>query len=118
MRHEDLEVWRKAYAFALDVYKVTRSFPQEETYGFTSQLRRAALSIPLNIAEGSVRSSNKDFLHFLNIAEGSLAECSTLIKMAADLSYIAVEKNEDLLNQLRSIQHMLNAFESSIRRKK
>ena len=113
-----MEVWKKGYAFALGVYKATNSFPREETYGLTSQLRRAALSIPLNVAEGSTRSSNKDFLHFLNIAEGSLAECFTLVKMACDLGYLAVERREDLISQIRTIQHMLNAFEASISRKK
>ncbi|HAF95774.1 MAG: hypothetical protein A2X34_04305 [Elusimicrobia bacterium GWC2_51_8] len=117
MRHEDLEIWKKGYVFALSIYKVTNGFPREETYGLTSQLRRAALSIPLNIAEGSVRSSTKDFLHFLNIAEGSLAESYTLIKMACDLGYLSAEKREDLLNQVRVLHHMLNAFEASIRRK-
>ena len=118
MRHEDLEIWKKGYAFALDVYKASNRFPREETYGATSQLRRAALSVPLNIAEGSVRRGDKDFLHFLNIAEGSLAECSTLIKMTYDLGYLSAEKSEELLTQLRALYHMLNAFEASIRRKK
>ncbi len=117
MRHENLEVWKKAYSFALSVYKATNTFPREEVYGLTSQLRRAALSIPLNIAEGSTRNSSKDFLHFLNIAEGSLAECSTLIKIAGDLGYLTVEKSKDLLGPVISIHHMLNAFEASIRRK-
>ena len=118
MRHEDLEVWKKAYSLTLGVYKATKAFPREETYGFTSQLRRAALSIPLNIAEGSVRSTNKDFLHFLNIADGSLAECATLVKMACDLDYLSSEKRAEFISQINSIHNMLNAFESSIRRQK
>jgi four helix bundle protein len=118
MRHEDLEVWKRGYSFALAVYKATKGFPREEVYGLTSQLRRAALSIPLNIAEGSARNTSKDFLHFLNIADGSLAESLTLIRMAADLQYLPAPEGESLLAELKSIHRMLNAFEKAIRCKK
>lgn len=118
MRHEDLEIWQKGYAFALDIYRTTKSFPREEIYGITSQVRRAALSISLNIAEGAERNTDKDFLHFLNIADGSLAECATLIKMACDLGYLAAEKHEELVAQIRAISRMLNAFEAAVRRRK
>ncbi|MBI4801780.1 MAG: four helix bundle protein [Elusimicrobia bacterium] len=117
MRHDDLEVWKRGYAFALTVYKVTKDFPREEIYGITSQLRRAALSIPLNIAEGSARSTNKDFLHFLCIAEGSIAECSTLLKISSDLTYLPAASVEALLAELMSIHRMTAGLAKAIRGK-
>ncbi|MCF8383901.1 MAG: four helix bundle protein [Chlorobium sp.] len=90
----DLIAWQHAHAFVLDVYRVTRSFPKEEIYGLTSQFRRAAVSIPANIAEGFVKNSNADKVRFFNIAQGSLEECRYYSLLAADLCYFSSDRNE------------------------
>src|SRR5215470_7007719 len=87
-RFTDLRVWQKGHAFVLQVYRLTKNFPAEERYGLTSQLRRAALSVPTNIAEGSKRQTNAEYARFLNIAEGSLAESEYLLMVSRDLGYV------------------------------
>ncbi len=89
MNHKNLDVWNAATELALQVYQMTKSFPKEEIYSLTSQLRRAAVSVPSNIAEGSARNSDKEFLQFLYIALGSLAELETQIIIAERLAYIS-----------------------------
>jgi four helix bundle protein len=84
---EDLMVWRKAHAFVLGVYKMTERFPKYELYGLTSQLRPAAVSIPANIAEGFRRRGRPDKARFMNLAEGSIGECSYYLILARDLGY-------------------------------
>ena len=84
---EDLIVWQKAHAFVLNVYKITRQFPREETYGLTAQLRRAAVSVPANIAEGFKRRGRSDKARMMNIAEGSLEEARYYLRLANDLGY-------------------------------
>jgi four helix bundle protein len=83
----DLLVWQKGHQFVLDVYALTANFPKEEKYGLVSQMRRAAISIPANIAEGFRRRSRADKARFMNIAEGSLAECDYYLVLAEDLGY-------------------------------
>lgn len=80
--HKDLEVWKKSVEFVTDLYKVTQDFPKEEFYGLTSQMRRAAVSIPSNIAEGSARQGNKELVQFLYIALGSAVELDTQLIIA------------------------------------
>jgi len=84
---EDLIVWQKAHAFVLNVYKITRQFPREETYGLTSQIRRAAVSVPANIAEGFKRRGRSDKARLMNVAEGSLEEARYYLRLAHDLGY-------------------------------
>ena len=84
---EDLIVWQKAHAFVLGVYRLSSEFPREEIYGLTSQLRRAAVSIPANIAEGFKRRGRLDKARLLNVAEGSLEEARYYLRLAADLGY-------------------------------
>jgi four helix bundle protein len=84
---EDLIVWQKAHAFVLAVYRVSRGFPREETYGLTSQLRRAAVSVPANIAEGFKRRGKPDKARLMNVAEGSLEEARYYLRLAKDLGY-------------------------------
>ena len=90
--HKDLEVWKLAIKLAGDVYKITEKFPKKETFGMSSQMRRAAVSIGANIAEGAARQSKKEFLQFLSISQGSASELDTLIEIskAADLMDNAV----------------------------
>ncbi len=85
---KDLEVWKKGITLVTDIYVLTKNFPKEEVYGLTNQLRRAAVSIPSNIAEGAARQSNKEFIHFLYIALGSFVELDTQLIIAQNLNYI------------------------------
>jgi four helix bundle protein len=96
----DLEVWQKAHAFVLEVYRITRMFPQEERFGLVSQFRRAAVSIPANIAEGFRRYGVADKARFLNIAEGSLEECRYYCILIQDLEYGNTKRIQDALDVL------------------
>jgi len=86
--HKDLEVWKKSMDLVSNIYKITESFPNKELYGLTNQIRRAAVSVPSNIAEGAARSSKKEFIQFLYIALGSLSELETQIIIANRLEYL------------------------------
>lgn len=87
-RHHDLESWKAAIDLVKQIYKLTSTFPPNENFGLTSQLRRAAVSVPSNIAEGCARSTEREFLHFLGIARGSLSELETQLIIARDLGYV------------------------------
>ena len=106
----DLIVWQKAYNLTLDIYKSTSRFPTDEKYGLTSQLRRATVSIPSNIAEGKGRGSNKDFKRFLMIARGSLEEVRTQLLLSKDLGYLESKIHEDYDARLVEIRKMLNGL--------
>lgn len=99
----------------VSVYQATSLFPQNEQYGLTSQLRRAAVSVPANIAEGAARNGSKEFLHFLGIASGSLSELDTLIDLAHQLAYI--ENTEELNKKVDDVSGLVMGLASSIRRK-
>ena len=92
---EDLVVWQKAHAFVLDIYRLTKAFPREETYGLAAQLRRAAVSVPANIAEGFKKRSRTDKARVMNIAEGSLEETRYYLRLAKDLGYTTDAKLGD-----------------------
>ena len=94
----------------LEVYRLTASFPDGERFGLISQLRRAAVSVPTNIAEGSKRQRSQDYARFLNIAEGSLAEVEYLLLLSRDLSYITPEVNQTLQGEAEEIARMLHAL--------
>ncbi|GIK61623.1 MAG: four helix bundle protein [Ignavibacteriota bacterium] len=102
-----LKVWEKAHAITLKIYKVTEKYPREELYGLTSQIRRACVSIPTNIAEGCVRSSDADFSRFLYIALGSTSELEYLILLSMDLKFINAELHIELNNEINEIKKML-----------
>ena len=93
-----------------EVYALTRKFPKEELYGLTSQMRRCAVSVPSNIAEGSQRKTDKDFGNFLFISKGSLSELETQLILAQELNYCTNEEMEPLLMKIDEIQKMLHAF--------
>lgn len=86
--HEKLDVWRKAIDFVIEVYRATETFPKEEKFGLTAQVRRAAVSVPANIAEGAARRSNKEFAYFLSNAQGSASETETELLIAHRLGYL------------------------------
>jgi four helix bundle protein len=108
---KELIVWQKAHQFVLAVYKMTKAFPKEELFGLTSQFRRAAVSIPANIAEGYRKRGKADKAKYLNISEGSLEECKYYLILAEDLRYAKTEK-ENLLAE--EVSKLLNAYSSKI----
>ena len=108
----ELKVWEKAHHFALDVYRQTQLFPSEERFGLTVQLRKAAVSIPSNIAEGAARNSQKEFRQFLSISQGSLAELETQLIIADKLGYCS--RIEPLLEELDEISKMIIGLAKSL----
>ena len=113
----DLQVWQKAMAFVLDVYRESRSLPAEEQYGLTSQLRRCAVSIPSNIAEGFSRPSRIEFARFLRVALGSLFEAQTQLEIAGRLGYLPPSRHEDLFEKTREIERMMTSLIAKISKK-
>jgi len=109
----DLIVWQKAHAFVLSTYRLSNSFPQSEVYGLTSQLRRAAVSIPANIAEGFKKRSDIDTARYMNIAQGSLEECRYCLILSNDLGYA---NTEQLHGQLDEIGKLLYGYINAIRK--
>jgi len=107
---EELIIWQEARKFANDIYKLTKKFPKEEMYGLTSQLRRSAVSIPSNIAEGFTRFHNKEYRQFLYISLGSCAELNTQIIISSHLSYLSSEKAERILNEIDEISKMIYEY--------
>jgi len=105
--HKDLDVWKKAIKLVTNIYRVTEGFPNNEIYGITSQIRRSVISIPSNIAEGSARNGDRDFLRFLNIAMGSHAELETQLIIANNLEYLNDEDFTSLMSANDEIGRML-----------
>ena len=103
----DLDVWRKAHAATLSVYRATADFPKEELYGLTSQIRRCCASVPANIAEGCGRRGNGEFHRFLTIAMGSASELEYHLLLSHDLGFLGVEKFDALTFQVQEIKKML-----------
>jgi len=107
-RFTDLKVWQRSHSLALRVYRLTKALPADEKYGLVSQLRRAAVSVATNIAEGSKREGNQDFARFLNIAEGSLVETEYLIMLSRDLDYLTPTSVAPLLSEIKEVARMLH----------
>jgi four helix bundle protein len=108
-------VWQKSYALALAVYQATRAFPRSELFGLTSQLRRASVSVPANIAEGYCRRSRPDYLRFLSISQGSIGEIDTLLSLARDLSYLDAATGQQLAGVVDEIGKMLTRLTQNLR---
>lgn len=113
--YRQLNVWKKSYSLALEVYKSTRSFPKDELFGLTSQMRRSATSIPANIAEGNTRESKKEYRHFVAIARGSAAELETWIMFSKDLGYISIEQSKKLSKAVDEVKALLFGLSKSLR---
>lgn len=108
---EDLVVWKRAHQWVLDIYKFTQNFPKTEMFGITSQLRRAAVSIPANIAEGFKKRGKQDKARFMNIAQGSVEECRYYLILAGDLHYGEVR---ELRIKLEEVSKLLESYYSTI----
>jgi four helix bundle protein len=113
--YRELNAWQKSYALALAVYQASRSFPRAEMFGLTSQLRRASISIPANIAEGCCRQTRADYLRFLFIAQGSAGELDTLLSLAHDLSYLDDGRLHQLSVSLAEVGRLLTGLTKSLR---
>ena len=107
-RFTDLKVWQRSHALVLQLYRMTKSLPSDERFGLISQIRRAAVSVPTNIAEGSKRQGRQDYARFLNIAEGSLVETEYLLMLSRDLGYLTPKVVEVPLAEIAEIASMLH----------
>ncbi|MCJ8330910.1 MAG: four helix bundle protein [Lentisphaeria bacterium] len=110
--YKELIVWQKSIVLAKEIYMICKSFPRDEIYGLTSQMKRSVISIPSNIAEGSCRSTKKDFAHFISIASGSAAELETQVFLADELNFIDCSKS--LNTQIIEIRKMLTSLRKSL----
>ncbi|MCC6125445.1 MAG: four helix bundle protein [Pirellulales bacterium] len=115
--YRELIVWQKAIALVEATYRATNDFPKTEIYALTNQIRRAAVSIPSNIAEGQGRNSTRDFLHFLSVAQGSLMELETQITIAERLGYFANSQEKSLLDSTAEVSRMLSGLRNSLNKK-
>jgi len=109
-RYTDLEVWNESRKLVTNVYTATKAFPKDELFGLTNQIRRCAVSIPSNIAEGCGRNYTKDSIQFFYIARGSLYELETQLYVSCDLSYIEEATKQDLLRHLEVVRKLLSGF--------
>jgi len=116
--YKDLQVWQKAYALCLEIYGITKIFPSDEKYGLTSQLRRAAVSVPSNIAEGYGRKTTPDYTRALYIAYGSICEVETQLLLAKDLAYIEQKDIRKIEGDIREVERMLKALIKALEEKK
>jgi four helix bundle protein len=114
---KDLVVWQKSILLVKQIYKLTSIFPSEEKFGLISQLRRAGVSVPSNIAEGQARRTTADFIHFISNAEGSLAEVETQLIIAVELSFCSQAQADTCYSLIVEIRKMLNALRRSLREK-
>lgn len=112
---KELVIWKRSRLFCSSIYEVTARFPSDEKFGLTNQLRRASVSIPCNIAEGSSRNSNKDFSRFLEIAIGSAYEIETQLWIASDLNFITENELSFQLTEIEEIIKMISKFRSSLK---
>ena len=112
-KHHELRVWREAIELVKEVYRVTSAFPREEAYGLTSQMRRAAVSVPSNIAEGAARISRKEFLQFLSVGRGSLSELETQVVIASELGYL--DDKEGIETRMETVFSLLGGLVRAVK---
>jgi four helix bundle protein len=113
--HKKLDVWKIAMDLVLDIYRITGNFPMEERYSLTDQMRRAAVSVPSNIAEGAARNTKKEFANFLYMAQGSLSELDTQLEIASKLGYLKLNGFEDLEVKVDRIGRMITGLIKNLR---
>jgi four helix bundle protein len=114
--HHRLEAWKLSRKLVTDIYKLTKSFPKEEMFGLTAQIRRSAVSVPSNIAEGAARSGSREFAQFLSIARGSLSELDTQLLIAADLGY--TKEDDPVFALVNRVSRLLTGLHKAIRSRK
>ncbi len=114
-KHHELQVWQEAIDLVKELYRITASFPKEEVYALTSQLRRAAVSVPSNIAEGAARNGDKEFLQFLYISRGSLSEVETQLVIAKELGYL--EHVQEIMGKIEKVYALLGGLIQSLRKR-
>jgi four helix bundle protein len=115
--YRDLLVWQKAYQLCLEIYRITKEFPKEEKFGLTSQIRRAVVSVPSNIAEGYGRKTTPEYIQALYVAYGSNCELETQIMLSGDLGYISAEDMKKLKEGIGEVERMLKALIKSLENK-
>jgi four helix bundle protein len=115
--YRELKVWKKSYNLCVKIYRITKGFPLEERYVLTSQIRRSALSIPSNIAEGYGRKTKPDYIRILYIAYGSVCELDTQILLAGDLKYLQTTVGDDLNQDISEVEIMLKALIRSLEKR-
>ena len=113
--HRKLNVWKKSMNFVKHVYQATETFPKSEIYGLSSQMRRSAVYIPSNLAEGAARKGKKEFSQYLNIAQGSISEIDTQIELSFILNFIEKDVYNDLMDELNTISKMLFGLSRSLK---
>ncbi|MCB4790321.1 MAG: four helix bundle protein [Elusimicrobia bacterium] len=112
---KNLKVWEKAHQLVLSIYVITKTFPEEEKFGLISQIRRAASSVPTNIVEGCKKNSNREFIHFLNIAETSLEETKYHLILSRDLKYISTTDTEVIYRECEEIGKMISGLKKKLK---
>ena len=115
--YKELKVWQKSYTLCIEIYKITKSFPGEEKFCLTSQMRRAAISVPSNIAEGYGRKTIPDYIRSLYIAYGSNCELETQTLLSGDLDYLNKDDQDTLLDKIKEVERMLMALIKSLQKK-
>ena len=115
MHYKDLTVWQKAIDLTTEIYRITKKMPKDELYGLTNQMRRAAVSIPSNIAEGNGRASTGDYVRFLTIARGSVAEVETQLLISVRLDFLSQEDIAAALSLIDEVGRMLNSMIKKLR---
>lgn len=113
--HEKLDVWKLSIEMVVNVYEVTKAFPSDERFGLTSQIRRAAVSIPANISEGAARQHDREFVQFLSVAQGSASELETELLIAHRLGYIDREDFDRIYNEINTVARMIIGLSNHIR---
>ena len=116
MRHNflHLEIWKRSRKLVKEIYSITKSFPSEEKFGLTSQIRRCAVSVPSNIAEGCGRGTTPQLIHFLDVSIGSLCELETQIYLSYDLAFISRERTKELSKEVTEIRRMTQSFRGGL----
>ena len=115
--YKELKVWQKSYQLCLEVYRTTASFPKDEKFGLTSQVRRAVVSVPSNIAEGYGRKTTADYIRFLYIAYGSTCELETQIMLSGDLGYMDTKLVKSIIGKTNEVERMLKSLIKSLENK-
>lgn len=113
-KYRELEIWKRAIDLTVDVYALTQRFPEDEKFGLTSQIKRAAVSVPSNIAEGAGRNSNKEFNQFLGISTGSIFEVETQLILAERLNFLSSDQIEEVLNRSNELVRMTKSLKSKL----